>query len=74
MRLYHPPTTPFGRKVMLLPLEGRDLGSLSMGQIALAFLDFRPDEGNWRVGRPKLAAREGAMAEPASMRATTPPI
>ena len=59
-------------------LEGRPMGSLDMGQLALAcalsYLDFRHDGRNWRKGRPRLANWEAAMAARPSMLATRPPV
>ena len=59
-------------------LEGRPMGALDMGQIALAcalaYLDFRHEARNWRQGRPKLAAWQAAMAQRPSMQATQPPV
>lgn len=51
-------------------------GPLQMGQIAtgcaLAYLDFRMDERNWRAGHPQLAAWFEEFAKRPSMIATQP--
>lgn len=51
-------------------------GPLDMGQIgtacALAYLDFRHGERNWRAGHPALADWEKRFSERPSMKATVP--
>ncbi|MHA6346091.1 glutathione S-transferase [Roseivivax sp. CAU 1761] len=51
-------------------------GRLTMAQIALgcalAYLDFRLGDRDWRAGRPGLAAWHAGFAERASMRETAP--
>ena len=48
------------------------LGSIELG-CALAYIDFRFAEDNWRDGRPKLAAWFEAFDQRPSMEATRPP-
>lgn len=51
--------------------------ALNIGQIAvgcaLAYIDFRHADRNWREGRPNLAAWEAEFAKRDSMLATVPP-
>ncbi|WP_394198863.1 glutathione S-transferase [Litoreibacter albidus] len=51
--------------------------ALNIGQIAvgcaLAYIDFRHADRNWREGRPNLAAWEAEFAKRDSMLATAPP-
>ena len=58
-------------------MEQRVIGPLDMGQIALgcalAYLDFRHDARQWRVGRPNLTAFAADMALRPAMQATRPP-
>lgn len=59
-------------------LEQRPLGPLDMGQIALgcalAYLDFRHDARQWRVGRPNLTAFAAEIAVRPAMQVTQPPV
>lgn len=53
--------------------ERVDLGTISIA-VALAYLDLRGAVGDWRVGRPGLAAWHAGFAARRSMQATQPPV
>jgi glutathione S-transferase len=67
-----------GQRLALDQLEAKalqpepfDLGVLSVG-VALTYLDFREPDGDWRTGRPWLAALQGKLEKRESFRATFP--
>ena len=53
--------------------ERIDLGTISIA-VALSYLDLRGAVGDWREGRPGLAAWHAGFAERPSMIATQPPV
>jgi len=55
-----------------LTADDLNIGQIAVG-CALAYVDFRHADRNWRVGRPNLAAWEAEFAKRDSMLATVPP-
>lgn len=55
-----------------LSAEGLNIGQIAVA-CALAYVDFRHGDRNWRADRPQLAAWEAEFAKRDSMVATVPP-
>ena len=56
----------------ILSGDALNIGQIAVG-CALAYIDFRHADRNWREGRPNLAAWEAEFAKRDSMLATVPP-